>query len=123
MYVATQGDVGQKVVALDAATGESRWVADVAAPVESTYTPTVTGNHVYVAGSTYGEFFALDAATGNVAWQAEVGSYVASGPTVIDGVVYLTVINQAYALDEATGEILWEVNTEEFPAGTSRPWW
>lgn len=116
VYVATQGDAGQKIVALDAATGESRWVADVAAPVEPTYTPTVIGNRVYVAGSTYGEFFSLDAATGDVAWQAEVGSYVKSGPTVIDGVVYLTVINQAYALNEATGEAIWHVNTEEFPA-------
>ena len=116
VYLATQGDAGQKVVALDAATGESKWIADVAAPVDPTYTPTIISNHVYVAGSSYGEFFALDAATGDVAWQAEVGSYVESGPTVIEGAVYLTVINQAYALKEATGEAIWQVSTEEFPA-------
>ncbi len=116
VYLPVQGNTGQKVVALDAATGETRWTADVAARIDPRYTPGVSGNHVYVAGSTYGEFYALDAAGGEVAWKTEVSSYVESNPTVIDGVVYLTVVNHAYALSEATGEVIWSVNTEEFPA-------
>ena len=116
VYLPVQGDAGQKVVALDAATGETKWAADVAARIDPTYTPSVSGNHVYVAGATYGAFYALDAATGDVAWRADVGSYVESNPTVLDGVVYLTVVNHAYALNEMTGEIIWSVSTEEFPA-------
>ena len=64
----------------------------------------------------YGKFYALDTATGEVAWQAEVGGYVESSPTVLEGVVYLTVVNRAYAFREETGEVIWEVNTDEFPA-------
>ena len=116
VYLAVQGNTGQKVVALDAATGETKWTADVAARIDPTYTPTVSGNQLYVAGAVYGDFYVLDAATGEVAWQAGASSYVESAPTVLDGIVYLTVVNQAYALDDNTGEVIWSLNTDEYPA-------
>lgn len=105
-----------RVAALDAATGALVWTAQHSHPSDPKFTSTVAGRLVYVPGAEYGVFRALDAATGEVAWTASVGSYVDSAPTVIDGVVYLTVVNEAYALDEATGEAIWRYGTGRLPA-------
>lgn len=116
VYFGAPSGGDRKVHALDAATGEAAWVAEHPFPIGAEHTPTPAGDKVYAQGAEYGQFFALDAVTGQAVWQAEVGGYVESSPTVLDGVVYLTVVNQAYALDESTGDVIWEVNTEEFPA-------
>ena len=116
VYFPARSEWDRTVHAVDAGTGEVVWVAEPPYPINERITPTVHGDRVYAQGAEYGTFYALDAATGEIVWQAEVGGYVESVPTVLDGVVYLTVINQAYAFDEATGELIWSVNTEEFPA-------
>lgn len=116
VYFGAYSEGDRKVHALDAATGEVVWVAEHPFPIGAEHSPTFIGDKVYAQGSEYGQFYVLNAATGEVAWQAEVGGYVESSPTVLDGVVYLTVVNRAYAFREETGEVIWEVNTEEFPA-------
>ena len=116
VYFGAYSEGDRKVHALDAATGEVVWVAEHPFPIGAEHSPTFIGDRVYAQGAEYGKFYALDAATGEVAWQAEVGGYVESSPTVLDGVVYLTVVNRAYAFREETGELIWEVNTDEFPA-------
>ena len=116
VYFPALGEYDRVVHAVDAASGELVWAAEQPFPVDHHIAPTFHGGRVYAQGAEYGAFHALDAATGNVLWQVEVGGYVESNPTVLEGVVYLTVINQAYAFDEATGDLLWSVNTEEFPA-------
>ena len=83
---------------------------------QETSLTTPVGDLVYAPGAEYGVFRALYTATAEPAWTADVGGYVESAPAVLDGVVYLTVVNNAYALDETTGEVIWQVNTEEFPA-------
>ena len=116
VFFAAPSEGDRKVHAVDAATGEVVWVAEHPFPIGATHTPAAIGSRVYAPGAEYGQFFALNADTGHVAWQAEVGGYVESAPTVLEGVVYLTVVNRAYAINESTGELIWEVNTEEFPA-------
>ncbi len=116
IYFPARGEYDRTVHAVDATTGEIVWVAEPPYPIDERFAPTFHGDRLYTQGAKYGAFYGLDAASGEIAWQAEVGGYVESAPTVLDGVVYLTVINQAYAFDEATGELLWSVNTEEFPA-------
>ena len=116
VYFPARAESDRTIHAVDADTGEVVWVAEPPYPINERITPTVHGDRVYAQGAEYGTFHALDAATGEVAWQAEVGGYAESAPTVLDGVIYLTVFNQAYAFDEATGELVWSVNTEEFPA-------
>ena len=116
VYFGAPAGGDRRVHAVDAATGEVVWVAEHPFPIGANHTPTAIGDRVYAQGAEYGQFYALDAATGEVAWQAEVGGYVESAPTVIDGVVYLTVVNRAYAFNEETGDLIWEANTEEFPA-------
>ncbi len=116
VYFPARGEWDRTVHAVDTDTGGVVWVAEFPYPIDERFVPTVHGDRVYAQGAEYGTFYALDAATGEVAWQAEVGGYVESAPTVLDGVVYLTVINQAYAFDVETGVLIWSVNTEEFPA-------
>ncbi len=116
VYFPARGELDRTVHAVDAETGDVVWVAEPPYPIDAGLAPSVHGDRVYAQGAEYGAFYALDAATGGIAWQAEVGGYVESSPTVLNGVVYLTVINQAYAFDAATGALIWSVNTEEFPA-------
>ena len=105
-----------RVAALEASSGALLWTAPEPHSLGPEFTPAVAGNLVYVPGAEHGVFHALDTATGEVAWTASVGSYVESPPTVLDGVVYLTVVNEAYALDEMTGEVIWSYGTERHPA-------
>ena len=116
VYFPARGKYDRTVHAVDAHTGEVVWVAEPPYPIDERLAPTIHGGRVYAQGAEYGAFYALDAASGEIVWQAAVGGYVESPPTVLDGVVYLTVINQAHAFDEATGDLIWSVNTEEFPA-------
>ena len=105
-----------RVAALDASSGTVLWTAQEPHAFDPEFAPAVAGSMVYVPGAEHGVFHALDAATGEVAWTASVGSYVESSPTVLNGVVYLTVVNEAYALDEMTGEVIWSYGTERYPA-------
>ena len=116
VYFAARAAYDVAVHALDAATGTVVWVAEQPYPTDERLAPTAHGGRVYAQGAQYGTFYVLDAATGQAVWQAEVGGYVESAPAVVEGVVYLTVTNQAYAFDEATGELIWQTNTQEFPA-------
>ena len=116
VYLSARVDGDHRVVALDAQSGDVVWTAEEPRAFDAEAAPAVAGNLVYTAGDEYGEFHALDAATGRLAWSAPVSSYVKSVPTVLEGVVYLTVINTAYALDESTGEVIWSYGTERYPA-------
>ena len=100
----------------DAQSGAVVWTAQEARGYDAEPAPAAVGNLVYTPGDEHGEFHALDAATGRLAWSAPVSSYVASAPTVLDGTVYLTVVNTAYALDESTGVVIWSYGTERYPA-------
>ena len=116
VYLGARVDGNNRVVALDAQSGSVVWTAQEPRGYDAEPAPAAVGNLVYTPGDEYGEFHALDAATGRLAWSAPVSSYVASAPTVLDGTVYLTVVNTAYALDESTGEVIWSYGTERYPA-------
>ena len=116
VYLGARVDGNNRVVALDARSGDVIWTAQEPRAFDAEAAPAVAGNLVYTPGDEYGEFHALDAATGRLAWSAPVSSYVASAPTVLEGVVYLTVVNTAYAFDESTGEVIWSYGTERYPA-------
>ena len=115
VYLAALAGGGRRVHALDAATGEPLWVAEMPVPFNPELAPAVVGDKVYAPGG-FGEFHALDASTGELVWTLDTGIPVESPPTVVGGTVYLTAVNTAYALDEATGEIVWEYGTERLPA-------
>ena len=116
VFSSTLSNGGPWLVALDASSGNRLWTAQQPHPADPEFSVALLGGRVYAAGVEYGQFHAFNAATGEVAWTASVGSYVKSAPTVRDGVVYLTVVNEAYALDEMTGAVIWKYGTERFPA-------
>ena len=115
VFVAAAGDTLYSVQALDARSGAMLWAAQVAYPYGAPLAVTAANGRVYTPGES-GEFYALDASTGDVVWNVTVGMGAESPPAVVDGVVYLTAVNNAYALGEATGELLWNYGTEMFPA-------
>ena len=116
VYSSALVDGEPRVVALDASSGAPSWTAQQPHAFDPDFAPTVAGGKVYVPGAEYGVFHALDAADGGIAWTASVGSYVKTRPTMLDGVVYLTVVNEAYALAESTGEAIWSYGTGRYPA-------
>ncbi len=116
VFSSTLSDGEPRLVALDASSGNRLWTAQQPHPADPEFSVASIGSQVYAAGAEYGQFHAFNAATGETAWTASVGSYVESAPTVRDGVVYLTVVNEAYALDEMTGAVIWRYVTERFPA-------
>ena len=93
-----------KLVALDAATGETQWSFEVADWISTT--PAVVGGRVYFGEKT-GHVRALDAETGEQAWSFEAGSQVFSAPTVSNGTLYFGAGGRLYALDPETGDPHW----------------
>jgi polyvinyl alcohol dehydrogenase (cytochrome) len=115
------------VRALDAATGEEIWTADIGG--QPSGSPTVTDDAVYVASDK--KTFRLDRATGAEEWAVEVNDHewtrIYAGPIVVDGLVVQTVSGiqiavpqedytfrgNVVALDEETGEEVWRVYVSE----------
>lgn len=96
---------GDGVVALDAATGEPRWRAQLAGhPLD----PVVADGVVY-ARLFEGAVVALELADGRPRWRADVGLYRLSTLAAPgDGRLYLSGWGGIVALDAGTGALLWE---------------
>jgi polyvinyl alcohol dehydrogenase (cytochrome) len=125
--VAYVGDWTGALRALDAATGEEQWVAEIDGPPAGS--PTVTADAVYVSSERTTYRIARD--TGDVEWSVEPNDHdwtrLYAGPTVVDGLVIqpvagvqIAVPQEDYdfqgnvvALDEATGEEVWRVYISE----------
>lgn len=85
-----------EVVALDAATGRTRWRSRFAVRLESG--PTVGAGGVYAGGGD-GQVYALDAATGRLRWRYHTGGGVSTTPVVAGDFVYVGCSNgNLYAL-------------------------
>jgi len=83
VYVTTSR--GQ-VVALDAATGSERWIADLG--VDLTSAPTVAGESVLL-GTKAGVVFALEAHTGEVLWDFKTAGKITGSPIVAGDTMYV----------------------------------
>jgi outer membrane protein assembly factor BamB len=75
-----------KVVALDAATGAKRWMADLG--VDITAAPIVAGESVLI-GTREGAVFGLDAHTGEVLWDFKTGGRITGSPIVVGDTMYV----------------------------------
>jgi outer membrane protein assembly factor BamB len=107
--------------ALDAATGEARWMANLGAngdidEIDYVTAPAVVDGVVYVADNQ--TLHALDASTGEELWhfRAEAEHELLRTPTVADGIVYVAGIHDLYAVDAQSGDEVWRFATEG-PAG------
>ncbi|MHC4700876.1 MAG: PQQ-binding-like beta-propeller repeat protein, partial [Planctomycetota bacterium] len=118
-----------KVRAIDARTGEVRWVFATGGPIKAA--PTIAESRAYV-GSGDGYVYALEAATGRLLWRFRAAPVerhimvygnlcstwpVNTGVLVEDGIAYFAagIIDgdgtYVYALDARTGRIKWQNNS------------
>lgn len=100
------------VYALQAGDGMLHWQQRIGTGPASIFSrPAVVGDTVYVGSP--GGLCALDRATGQLRWTYAAASYVLSGITAADGILYFGSKNRnVYAVDAATGLRRWH-----FPTG------
>jgi polyvinyl alcohol dehydrogenase (cytochrome) len=97
-----------RIYALDARTGETRWVSEAAARAGASVRdgPAVADGKV-IFGDTGGSLYALDASTGRQLWSVRLGEHksatITSSPLVFEGNVYVGVASseEAAAADAA----------------------
>jgi len=96
-----------KIYALDARTGETRWVSEAASAGAEIHTGPAVADGKVIFGDGGGSLYALDAGTGRQLWSVRVGEHatarISSSPLVFDGNVYVGVANgeEAAATDPA----------------------
>lgn len=97
------------LVALDPATGASRWEAPMTGSTMSDGTPAVADGRVYVGNQTADRVLAYDVATGARLWtsSAVLGGWQDAAPMTAGGRVYIGSGNGVIARDAATGADLW----------------
>jgi outer membrane protein assembly factor BamB len=102
----------ERLTALDARTGATRWTAELDGPVRGS--PGVADGTVYVADSG-GSLTSLDLASGEPRWSVEIRPM--THPVMVDGTVYVgTEDGRFLGLDPAAGSITWEWQA---PAGVT----
>ncbi|MFD9460644.1 PQQ-binding-like beta-propeller repeat protein [Streptomyces sp. NPDC060027] len=105
VHLAYVGGADGGVHAVDAATGERRWVHRADSFVSGR--PVVADGAVYAASR--GSLYAVDAATGDQRWSFATEGTVFGPPAVVDGVVYAgSDKGTLYAVRAADGEQRWK---------------
>lgn len=102
------GSNNDRVYALDAESGETRWWTSTRTGVGAT--PAVTPEAIYVAA--LDEFlYALDVPSGEILWEQNLGMGLSS-PTVVGQTLYVGARDgTVYAIDRTDGSIRWEYAT------------
>ena len=110
------------VVALDAATGKSRWEFITEGGIEAT--PCVVDDTVYI-GSSDGFFYALTARSGTLIWKVKTGDKILGGANWApnpngDGnlILFGSYDGSLYCLDAETGAEQWRFPTDNYINGT-----
>lgn len=102
IYVAAENGT---VAAIDAATGDRRWKADVDTNLSG---GVGAGGDLVLVGNTRGRVIAMESATGRELWRASVSSEVLAPPAADwDVVVVQTLDGKVTGLDAATGARRW----------------
>jgi hypothetical protein len=95
--------------ALDAATGQDRWVYPTSEPLG--HSPTIAGGRVYVGGFDR-RLHAIELATGKGLWTFAAGAGFATSPLVVDGIVYAGCRDGfLYAVSAVDGRQVWRFQT------------
>lgn len=110
LYITSGTD---EVLAVDAQTGQTKWVAKLSSPSRSA--PIIV-NHKVIIQSIDNKVFAIDAATGEILWNhfgvgEEVSVLSASAPTT-DGKIIIAqyTTGEVFAIDINTGQEIWVEN-------------
>ena len=107
-----------KILALDAATGETLWTRPTSGPVQTSLA--LAGNRLY-AGFLDHRLRAFNPQSGDLLWEFRAGDLITASPVVHDGIVYFGAWDgKQYALDAATGQVIWTYDATE-KVGVSAP--
>lgn len=99
------GTDDNRLLALDAETGKTRWEFQTADSVESS--PSVAGGRVFV-GCNSDMVYALDAETGKKEWSYNLGGKIEGKPLVTGGAVFIgSNSGEFVSIDEKSGKLLW----------------
>ena len=102
--------------AVDVASEEELWAADVPRSSELPLLFPVTASGEMIFVSDENQVHALDSATGESVWSFEAGDadggIVQDPPAGSNGMVYLRSYSAAYALEESTGKQLWKYDID-----------
>ncbi len=108
--------VGEKMYAVNRATGELAWQLNVGAKVFST--PLLHRGLIYF-GADNNNLIAADAETGSRRWQLPTGGSVRSAPLYLSGVLYFASEDgRVYALLANDHSLLWQFQTQGAIRGT-----
>ncbi len=105
-------DTEAQLTAFDAANGKEIWRVNVRKVKEQD--PVISGGISYGGGvlyvtNGYDEVIAVKPTDGSFFWRKSIGGPARSAPTVLDGRLFITTLdNRLVALNAATGAILWE---------------
>lgn len=103
------GSGDNRVVALDANTGELVWEHAVTGPIDSS--PAVAGDSVFI-GLRDGRVLSLHKDSGERQWEFPTGGIFATSPVVLEGILYIgSGDGKLYTLDAQTGEVRWSYRT------------
>lgn len=112
-------DSDAHVTALDLATGARRWRVDT--KDDDADSTNVGGGIGYDSGTVYaanglGELLALDATSGAVKWRTGIGAPARSSPTIAEGRIFLTTVeDRLLALAASDGHLLWSYRAASVP--------
>lgn len=105
-------DTKAKLTAFNTETGKQVWKTDIRNPDEDDLV--ISGGIAYSAGSLfvtngYNELLAIDPKTGAIAWRKNLPAPSRAAPTVVDGRVFVTTLdNKLLAISATDGTSLWE---------------
>ena len=105
-------DTESQLTAFDIKTGKQIWRTDVSDPDEDD--PVIGGGIAYAAGVLYvtngfDEVLALQPSKGEILWRKSIGSPSRAAPTILDGRLFVTTLeNRILALNAGDGTLLWD---------------
>ena len=117
------GSYGSRVYALDALTGDTRWIATIDPGLLADFgssgfyaTPSIAYGRVYL-GDLGGREIALEAGTGKLSWARRIGGRIYSSSAVYRRTVYVGSMDKHtfLALDAATGDTRWTFTKADGP--------
>lgn len=114
------GEWSDQLYALDATTGEERWLQSLAGSI--IYSAPAVERGLVVIGTDEGEIFALDTEDGAIEWAFQDANNIAASPTIHDGTVFISDSRGTlYGIGLGNGTEQWRYETDENTVSVAAP--